>query len=85
MKEKVRLNQLVKDALKIQTATISAKNIRVVEKLSPDLPRFSIEKNKLMQVVINFIKNSCDAIGENQEIGEHRITIQLDLRNRKFL
>ena len=75
MKEKVRLNQLVKDALKIQKASISAKNIHVVEKLAPDLPLFSIEKNKFMQVVINFIKNSCDAIGENQEIVDHRITI----------
>ncbi|MCG8553413.1 MAG: PAS domain S-box protein, partial [Desulfobacterales bacterium] len=84
MKEKVRLNPLVKDALKIQKATISAKNIRVVEKLSPDLPLFSIEKNKLMQVVINFIKNSCDAIGENQEIGEHRITISTAFEDQKI-
>lgn len=84
MKEKVRLNQLVKDALKIQKATISANNIRVVEKYAPELPLFSIEKNKLMQVVINFIKNSCDAIGENQEIGEHRITIATAFEDQKI-
>lgn len=84
MKEKVRLNHLVKDALKIQKATISANNIRVVEKLAPDLPLFSIEKNKLMQVVINFIKNSCDAIGENQEIGDHRITISTAFEDQKI-
>lgn len=84
MKEKVRLNQLVKDALKIQAATISANNIRVVENLAPELPLFSIEKNKLMQVVINFIKNSCDAIGENQEIEDHRITISTACQDQKI-
>ena len=84
MKEKVRLNQLVKDALKIQKTTISANNIKLVKKLAPELPLFSIEKNKLMQVVINFIKNSCDAIGENQEIGEHRITISTAFEDQKI-
>nr|WP_319494469.1 PAS domain S-box protein [uncultured Desulfobacter sp.] len=84
MKEKVRLNQLVRDALKIQKATISANNIRVVEKLAPELPLFSIEKNKLMQVVINFIKNSCDAIGENPEIVDHRITLSTGFEDRKI-
>ncbi len=84
MKENVRLNQLVKDALKIQKAAISANNIRVVDKLAPELPRFSIEKNKLMQVVINFIKNSCDAIGENPEIVDHRITISTGFEDRKI-
>ena len=84
IREKVRLNQLVKDALKIQKATISANNIHVVEKLAPELPLFSIEKNKLMQVVINFIKNSCDAIGENQEIGDHRITISTVFEDHKI-
>jgi len=83
MKEKVRLNQLVKDALKIQKSTISAKNTSVVEELGSDLPLFTIEKNKLMQVVINFIKNSCDAIGENQEITEHRITLSTEYRQDK--
>ena len=82
MKEKVRLNQLVKDALKIQKATITAHNIRVVENLAPELPLFSIEKNKLMQVVINFIKNSCDAIGENPEIEDHRLTISTGFDDR---
>jgi PAS domain S-box-containing protein len=84
MKEKVRLNQLVKDALKIQKATTTNHNIRVVENLAPALPLFPIEKNKLMQVVINFIKNSCDAIKENPEIEDHRITISTAFEEQKI-
>jgi signal transduction histidine kinase len=56
----------------------------VVEKLAPELPLFPIEKNKLMQVVINFIKNSCDAIRENKEIEAHRITISTACQDQKI-
>ncbi|SLM32516.1 putative Histidine kinase [Desulfamplus magnetovallimortis] len=76
MKESVLMNFVVEDALKIQEATISKRNIEIEKELMSDLPRISIEKNKLMQVVVNFIKNSCDAIDENTEIENHTISIK---------
>jgi hypothetical protein len=34
-----------------------------------------IERNKLMQVLVNFIKNSCDAIDENPDLDHHEIEV----------
>ena len=84
MKEKVRLNQVVLDALKIQKATIVSKNIIVETELVSNIPPFSIEKNKLMQVVINFIKNSCDAIEENRDVASHHMKLSTAYENGKI-
>lgn len=75
-KERVRLNLVIQDALKIQAGSISKRNIRVKKELASGLDNISIEKNKLMQVIVNFIKNSCDAIDENQDQEDHEIKIE---------
>ena len=67
-KEKVNLNLLVEDALKIQESTISKSNIVLEKSLLSGISRFLTDKNKLMQVIINLIKNSCDAIDENPRV-----------------
>lgn len=64
MKENVNLNILVTDALNMQESTLALRGIRLNIVFSPDIPALMIEKNKLMQVVINLIKNSCDALTE---------------------
>lgn len=39
-------------------------------------PHLLIEKNKLLQALVNLIKNSCDAIDENLENKNHQIRIR---------
>lgn len=62
MKEKVNLNHMVTDALNMQENTLSTRGIRLDLHLCQDIPGLMIEKNKLMQVIVNLIKNSCDAL-----------------------
>lgn len=62
MKEKVNMNILVADALNMQESTLSHRGIRLETEFARDIPVLMIEKNKLMQVVVNLIKNSCDAL-----------------------
>jgi len=76
MKEMVRLNHMVKDALRIQEGAINKRKIKVLYKLETLKCCLSFEKNKLMQVLVNLIKNSCDAIDENQTRQDHTITVQ---------
>ncbi len=76
MKEMVSLNHMAEDVLRIQEGTIDKRKIKVVYKLEPLKNCLSIEKNKLMQVLVNLLKNSCDAIDENQDRQEHTITVQ---------
>ncbi|MBF0388557.1 MAG: HAMP domain-containing histidine kinase [Desulfamplus sp.] len=75
MREKININNLIYDALKMQEVSISKRKISVEHNLCPTIEHILIEKNKLMQVIVNLIKNSCDAIDENRERGDHKLEI----------
>ena len=80
-KENVNLNLIVEDALKIQEGSIGKRDIELATSFDLDLPRLVIEKNKLMQVVVNLIKNACDAIIENKNTKERKISVSTFQRN----
>ena len=63
-KELTDLNQMIMDAIRIQTGTLEKNGIMVKEDLDPNLPKILIDKSRLMQVIVNLIKNSYEAIGE---------------------
>ncbi|MBF0574237.1 MAG: HAMP domain-containing histidine kinase [Desulfamplus sp.] len=75
IREKININLLVKDALKMQEFSISKRDIILKTNLMPTIPFILMEKNKLMQVIVNLIKNSCDAIDENDEQKNHYLEI----------
>ncbi|MBN2792090.1 MAG: PAS domain-containing protein, partial [Desulfuromonadales bacterium] len=66
IKEIVDLNVLVTDTLRLQEDTISKRRIGVTLKTTEPAPRVLIDKNRLIQVLVNLIKNSCEAIEHNQ-------------------
>ena len=45
-----------------------AGNIKMVKEYDPSLPSLSGDKNQLIQVFLNLLKNSCEAIDKNGEI-----------------
>ncbi len=61
-KEWASLNQLIDDVLQMQRGLIGRHGIRVERRYAPDLPRLLVDRNRLAQVFINVIKNSCEAI-----------------------
>ncbi len=75
MNEWVDLNTLVQDALKIQESSIRKRQIQMILELYPAPLKICLEKNKLMQVLVNFIKNSCEAMDENKGISPHSLTL----------
>jgi len=71
------LNRLIDDALKMQSTALEKREIRIEKDLGPNLSQLTIDKNKLMQVVVNLIKNSYEAIDElNGEDREHFISFK---------
>ena len=76
-KQSVDLNALIDDALSIQMGSLERKGIVVEQKLDAHLPRLLIDKNRLMQVIINLIKNSSEAL-ESLEPGNRKKTIQVN-------
>ncbi len=64
VKETVDLNGLLKDAFRLQGGSIQERQIEVVKKLSGDPLLLRIDKTRLMQVVLNLIRNSYEAIDQ---------------------
>ena len=56
------MNALIDDALQIQIGSLERKGIVVEQELAVDLPRVSIDKSRLMQVLINLLKNGSEAL-----------------------
>lgn len=73
LKESVDLNDFINDALLMQKTAIENRGIMIRTDFSDNLPRLAFEKNKLMQVVINFIKNSYEAIDQCPEKNAEKI------------
>jgi PAS domain S-box-containing protein len=71
-KQKTNFNFLVKDSIRMQQTSIDKRNITLTTDLGKNIPELIIEKNKLMQVVVNLIKNSCDAITQLSELDEFK-------------
>ena len=62
IKEQVVLNDLLEDAIRLQTGTLERKGIAVKRNFLEPMPKLLIDKNRLMQVIVNLVKNSCEAI-----------------------
>jgi len=62
--ERTSLNAIIYDAIRMQTGALEKRGITVTEELPSDLPKLIIDKSRLMQVIVNLIKNSYEAIDE---------------------
>jgi signal transduction histidine kinase len=58
------LNVLIESVLNLTEYTISRKGIRIVKKLSADLPEIPVDSNKIEQVLLNLIINAVQAMEE---------------------
>lgn len=63
-KQKTYFNSLVQDSIKMQQSSIDKHNPTLTTNFAKNIPAMTIEKNKLIQVVVNFIKNSCESIAQ---------------------
>jgi PAS domain S-box-containing protein len=79
MQETVDLNRLVTDALRMQAGSLHNRNIEVLPELSREPLFLKIDKNRLMQTLVNLIRNSCDAVDQLADAARHHI-----LRVRTF-
>ena len=75
-KQSVDLNALIDDAIQIQMGSLERKGIVVEQKLDAHLPRVLVDKSRLMQVIINLIKNSSVAF-ERLESDNRKKTIRI--------
>ncbi|MDM8537704.1 HAMP domain-containing sensor histidine kinase [Desulfobacterales bacterium HSG17] len=62
MRERVDINSLIEDTINIQASTLEKREITVKKELMFPAPELIIDKNRLLQVLVNFLKNSYEAI-----------------------
>lgn len=76
----VNINYIVDDALKMLDDTLAKQSVEIVKNFS-EVPEVKIEQTKLMQVVINLIKNGYEAMVD-LEPGKKRLMISTYLEDK---
>jgi signal transduction histidine kinase len=67
--ERVRVNDLVEQALQLREYEMTTRNIKLVREYDPTNPFFAADPNKIVQVVLNLINNAHDAIRDAERPG----------------
>jgi len=74
--EIISLEELLEDALRINTGALERHGVTVERQLTP-LPPLKLDKHKLLQILLNLISNAKYALNEKPP-GERRLTFKLD-------
>ena len=67
MAEALSLQELVDDAVHINRLAIDRNLVQIVKTGALLLPQIMLEKQKVLQILVNLVKNACEAIGENPQ------------------
>lgn len=72
--ELVPVTELVEDALRMNCAALERHQVELVREYAPDVPKITVEKHKVLQILINLIRNAkyaCDDANRDDK----RVTI----------
>tara|TARA_R110002050_G_scaffold201421_1_gene336596 strand:- start:57 stop:1289 length:1233 start_codon:yes stop_codon:yes gene_type:complete len=76
-RELISLFSVVEDAIAIQAGIILKRNVELIKDFSPKLPRIEGDHTRLIQVVINILKNSAEAFDSISHQDQRYIKITL--------
>ena len=74
--EKVNVVDLVEDALRMNSASLIRHNAEVIRDYVSDAPEITVERHKVLQILVNLVRNAkyaCDESGRSDK----RITVQI--------
>ncbi len=74
--EMVKTTDLVEDALRMNAGALVRHEVEVVREYDPLIPEITVEKHKVMQILINLIRNAKYAC-DDADHGQKRITIRV--------
>jgi PAS domain S-box-containing protein len=66
-RRRTNVNALIETALKMQLDNLKKRGIAVSKDLATNLPELLVDQSRFMQVLINIIKNACEAIDARKE------------------
>jgi len=74
------LGELVADALAIQESSITKRGIHVQTNVPPNLPRIDGDRTRLLQVLINLIKNASEAFDSTPSGSDRTLGVEAALK-----
>jgi len=78
-------NVLIEDALQMQAGALDKRDIRVRKDLMRGLPKIVIDKSRLVQVLVNLIKNAYEAVEEVAREGKERVIALRSYREEEYV
>ena len=76
-RERVSLKVIAEDALTIQAAALEKRSIALERRYSPGLPKLSIDRTRMIQVLGNLLKNACEAFDACPPEPGRRIVVEI--------
>lgn len=70
----VNINKIINEIVVMEQTELSLKNIQVVKEFDPSIPKIYASENALIQVFLNIIKNSIDALDSTNLINSAKST-----------
>jgi len=74
--EVIKVTDLVEDALRVNMETLARHDVRLAREFTPGLPAISVDKHKVLQILVNLIRNAkhaCDDAGGDDK----RLTVRV--------
>lgn len=78
--EQLNPAELVEDALRMNAAALERHKVQVVREFAPDLPRVDVDRHKVLQILINLIRNAKQAMDDTR-FASRRLTVRVEPRN----
>jgi signal transduction histidine kinase len=77
----VKLEELIEDAVQMNDAGLRRHGVRIVRQFAQDVPMLELEKHKVLQILVNLIRNAKAACKESAKADCH-ITLSLSCDER---
>jgi signal transduction histidine kinase len=74
--ERVRIENLLEDALAIEDAAFQQHEVEVVREFDADIPLLTIEKHQVLQILVNLLRNAKDACADSSS-AHKRVTVRV--------
>src|SRR5882724_4831161 len=81
--ETVKITDLVEDALRMNTNALERHNVQLVREYDSALPEITVDKHKVLQILINLVRNAKYACDESNRM-DKRITIRVAKTDRRI-
>ena len=64
--EEVPPTELLEDALRMTSTSLQSRHIQLTRDYERDLPRVTVDRHRVLQILINLLRNACHALGESR-------------------